>query len=91
MPGDVLHFVPGDGPSIGGALVRDAHVAGVAFTGGTDTAILATIAAGRLPWLTKPADPNMIAQALAQTINGSEPGSGEPAPTMLFPERSGAA
>ena len=38
VPGDVLHFVPGDGPSIGGALVRDAHVAGVAFTGGTDTA-----------------------------------------------------
>jgi RHH-type proline utilization regulon transcriptional repressor/proline dehydrogenase/delta 1-pyrroline-5-carboxylate dehydrogenase len=38
VPGDVLHFVPGDGPSIGGALVRDAQVAGVAFTGGTDTA-----------------------------------------------------
>ena len=38
VPGDVLHLLPGDGPSIGGALVRDARVAGVAFTGGTDTA-----------------------------------------------------
>jgi RHH-type proline utilization regulon transcriptional repressor/proline dehydrogenase/delta 1-pyrroline-5-carboxylate dehydrogenase len=38
VPGDVLHLVPGDGPEIGGALVRDARVAGVAFTGGTDTA-----------------------------------------------------
>ena len=38
VPGDVLHFVPGDGPEIGGALVGDGNVAGVAFTGGTDTA-----------------------------------------------------
>ena len=35
---DLLHFVPGDGPSVGGALVREACVNGVAFTGGTDTA-----------------------------------------------------
>ena len=38
VPGDVLHLLPGDGPTIGGGLVRDARVAGVAFTGGTDTA-----------------------------------------------------
>jgi len=38
VPGDVLHLVPGDGPEVGGALVRDARIAGVAFTGGTDTA-----------------------------------------------------
>ena len=38
VPGDVLQFLPGDGPSIGGGLVRDVGVAGVAFTGGTDTA-----------------------------------------------------
>lgn len=38
VPVDVLHFLPGDGPSIGGGLVRDRSVAGVAFTGGTDTA-----------------------------------------------------
>jgi hypothetical protein len=30
--------VPGDGPTVGGALVGNAHVDGVAFTGGTDTA-----------------------------------------------------
>ncbi|MCE9523579.1 MAG: bifunctional proline dehydrogenase/L-glutamate gamma-semialdehyde dehydrogenase PutA [Alphaproteobacteria bacterium] len=38
VPGDVLHLLPGDGPQIGGALVRDLRVAGVVFTGGTDTA-----------------------------------------------------
>jgi RHH-type proline utilization regulon transcriptional repressor/proline dehydrogenase/delta 1-pyrroline-5-carboxylate dehydrogenase len=38
VPGDILHFVPGDGPSVGGALVRDPNIAGIAFTGGTDTA-----------------------------------------------------
>ncbi len=38
VPGDMLHLLPGDGPTIGGGLVRDARVAGVAFTGGTDTA-----------------------------------------------------
>jgi RHH-type proline utilization regulon transcriptional repressor/proline dehydrogenase/delta 1-pyrroline-5-carboxylate dehydrogenase len=38
VPGDVLHLLPGDGPEIGGALVSDRNVAGVAFTGGTDTA-----------------------------------------------------
>jgi len=38
VPGDVLHLLPGDGPQIGGALVRDPRIAGVVFTGGTDTA-----------------------------------------------------
>ena len=38
VPGEVLHFLPGDGPTVGGALVRHAGIAGVAFTGGTDTA-----------------------------------------------------
>jgi RHH-type transcriptional regulator, proline utilization regulon repressor / proline dehydrogenase / delta 1-pyrroline-5-carboxylate dehydrogenase len=38
VPGDVLHLLPGDGAEVGGALVRDLCVAGVAFTGGTDTA-----------------------------------------------------
>jgi RHH-type transcriptional regulator, proline utilization regulon repressor / proline dehydrogenase / delta 1-pyrroline-5-carboxylate dehydrogenase len=40
VPGGVLHFLPGAGPEIGGALVRDARVAGVAFTGSTDVARL---------------------------------------------------
>jgi len=40
VPGEVLHFLPGDGAQIGGALVKDPRVAGVAFTGSTDTARL---------------------------------------------------
>ncbi len=40
VPGDVLHFLPGDGARIGGRAVGDARVAGVAFTGSTETARL---------------------------------------------------
>jgi RHH-type transcriptional regulator, proline utilization regulon repressor / proline dehydrogenase / delta 1-pyrroline-5-carboxylate dehydrogenase len=40
VPGEVLHLLPGDGAEIGGTLTRDLGVAGVAFTGGTDTARL---------------------------------------------------
>ena len=40
VPADVLHLLPGDGAAIGGALVADPRVAGVAFTGSTDTARL---------------------------------------------------
>ncbi|HJR22414.1 MAG TPA: bifunctional proline dehydrogenase/L-glutamate gamma-semialdehyde dehydrogenase PutA, partial [Dongiaceae bacterium] len=38
IPADVLHLVPGDGPSVGAPLVNDPRIAGVAFTGSTDTA-----------------------------------------------------
>ncbi len=38
VPGDVLHLLPGDGPSMGGPLVADLRIAGVAFTGSTETA-----------------------------------------------------
>jgi RHH-type proline utilization regulon transcriptional repressor/proline dehydrogenase/delta 1-pyrroline-5-carboxylate dehydrogenase len=38
VPGDVLHLLPGDGARIGGALVQDPRIAGVAFTGSTETA-----------------------------------------------------
>jgi ActR/RegA family two-component response regulator len=38
------------------------------LTGGTDTATLAAILASRLSWLTKPAEPDMIAAALARLI-----------------------
>ena len=40
VPGEVLHLLPGDGASIGGALTRDARVNGVAFTGSTEVAQL---------------------------------------------------
>jgi RHH-type proline utilization regulon transcriptional repressor/proline dehydrogenase/delta 1-pyrroline-5-carboxylate dehydrogenase len=38
IPGDVLHLLPGDGPSVGAPLVKDPRIAGVAFTGSTETA-----------------------------------------------------
>ena len=40
VPGDVLHFVPGRGSRIGPVITGDARIAGVAFTGSTDTARL---------------------------------------------------
>ncbi len=38
VPGDVLHLLPGDGPGVGAPLVNDPRIAGVAFTGSTETA-----------------------------------------------------
>jgi RHH-type transcriptional regulator, proline utilization regulon repressor / proline dehydrogenase / delta 1-pyrroline-5-carboxylate dehydrogenase len=40
IPGDLLHFVPGRGSRIGPVLTGDARIAGVAFTGSTETAQL---------------------------------------------------
>jgi RHH-type transcriptional regulator, proline utilization regulon repressor / proline dehydrogenase / delta 1-pyrroline-5-carboxylate dehydrogenase len=39
VPPDVLHLLPGKGEVVGAALVGDARVDGVVFTGGTDTGI----------------------------------------------------
>ncbi len=38
VPGEVLHFLPGDGETIGARAVADPRIAGVAFTGSTETA-----------------------------------------------------
>jgi RHH-type transcriptional regulator, proline utilization regulon repressor / proline dehydrogenase / delta 1-pyrroline-5-carboxylate dehydrogenase len=38
VPGDVLHLLPGAGGVIGAKLVADPRIAGVAFTGSTETA-----------------------------------------------------
>lgn len=38
LPRDVIALLPGDGATLGGVFCRDARVAGVAFTGSTDTA-----------------------------------------------------
>jgi RHH-type proline utilization regulon transcriptional repressor/proline dehydrogenase/delta 1-pyrroline-5-carboxylate dehydrogenase len=38
VPPDVLHFIPGDGATTGAHAVADPRIAGVAFTGSTDTA-----------------------------------------------------
>lgn len=40
VPEDVLHLLPGDGASVGARIVADPRIAGVAFTGSTDTAKL---------------------------------------------------
>ena len=38
VPAGVLHYLPGDGAIIGGRAVADSRIAGVAFTGSTETA-----------------------------------------------------
>ncbi len=38
IPGNVLQLLPGEGKTVGGALVPDDRVTGVAFTGSTETA-----------------------------------------------------
>ncbi len=38
IPFEVLHFLPGSGKRVGTALVSDARIAGVVFTGSTETA-----------------------------------------------------
>jgi RHH-type proline utilization regulon transcriptional repressor/proline dehydrogenase/delta 1-pyrroline-5-carboxylate dehydrogenase len=40
VPPEALHFVPGDGATVGGALTGDPRLAGIVFTGSTDTARL---------------------------------------------------
>jgi RHH-type proline utilization regulon transcriptional repressor/proline dehydrogenase/delta 1-pyrroline-5-carboxylate dehydrogenase len=40
VPRDVLQFLPGDGATVGGRAVADPRIAGVAFTGSTETARL---------------------------------------------------
>lgn len=37
VPGEVLQLLPGDGAALGGRLVKDARVGGVAFTGSVET------------------------------------------------------
>ena len=38
VPGDVLHFLPGGGPNVGGPLVANPGISGVSFTGSAETA-----------------------------------------------------
>jgi RHH-type proline utilization regulon transcriptional repressor/proline dehydrogenase/delta 1-pyrroline-5-carboxylate dehydrogenase len=39
VPPDVLHLLPGSGPRIGGRLLADSRLSGVAFTGSNETAV----------------------------------------------------
>jgi RHH-type transcriptional regulator, proline utilization regulon repressor / proline dehydrogenase / delta 1-pyrroline-5-carboxylate dehydrogenase len=49
VPGDVLHLLPGTGEVVGAALVRDPRIAGIAFTGSTETARLINLDLARRP------------------------------------------
>ncbi len=47
VPAEVLHLLPGDGPRVGAPLVADQRIAGIAFTGGTETARAINLALAR--------------------------------------------
>ena len=49
IPADVLHLLPGSGATVGGALVADPRIAGVAFTGSTETARAINLALAQRP------------------------------------------
>ena len=49
IPADVLHLLPGPGESIGAALVADQRIAGIAFTGSTETAHAINLALAQRP------------------------------------------
>jgi len=49
IPGDVLHLLPGTGEAIGAPLAGNPRVAGVAFTGSTETARLINLDLARRP------------------------------------------
>ncbi|MGH7029277.1 MAG: bifunctional proline dehydrogenase/L-glutamate gamma-semialdehyde dehydrogenase PutA, partial [Stellaceae bacterium] len=49
IPGDALHLLPGTGETVGVPLVADPRVAGVAFTGSTETAHQINLALARRP------------------------------------------
>jgi RHH-type transcriptional regulator, proline utilization regulon repressor / proline dehydrogenase / delta 1-pyrroline-5-carboxylate dehydrogenase len=49
IPGDVLHLVPGTGEAVGAPLVADPRIAGVAFTGSTETARAIGLALAKRP------------------------------------------
>src|SRR5205807_5340309 len=59
IPGDVLHLLPGNGETVGAALVADSRIAGVAFTGSTE--------AGRAINQSLAARPGPIAPLIAET------------------------
>ena len=59
IPGNVLHLLPGDGETVGAALVADPRIAGVAFTGSTET--------GRAINQSLAARPGPIAPLIAET------------------------
>jgi RHH-type transcriptional regulator, proline utilization regulon repressor / proline dehydrogenase / delta 1-pyrroline-5-carboxylate dehydrogenase len=49
IPADVLHLVPGPGDIVGARIVTDARIAGIAFTGSTETARAIALALAQRP------------------------------------------
>ena len=49
IPGDVLHLLPGAGEAVGAPLVADERIAGIAFTGSTETARAIALALAKRP------------------------------------------
>jgi RHH-type transcriptional regulator, proline utilization regulon repressor / proline dehydrogenase / delta 1-pyrroline-5-carboxylate dehydrogenase len=49
IPGDVLHLLPGSGEAVGARLTADVRVAGIAFTGSTETARLINLELAQRP------------------------------------------
>jgi RHH-type transcriptional regulator, proline utilization regulon repressor / proline dehydrogenase / delta 1-pyrroline-5-carboxylate dehydrogenase len=49
IPGEVLHLLPGTGEAVGAPLVADPRVAGIAFTGSTETARRINLELARRP------------------------------------------
>jgi RHH-type transcriptional regulator, proline utilization regulon repressor / proline dehydrogenase / delta 1-pyrroline-5-carboxylate dehydrogenase len=49
IPGDALHLLPGTGEAVGAPLVADPRIAGVAFTGSTETARAIGLALAKRP------------------------------------------
>ncbi len=74
IPAGVLQCLPGDGATIGDALLKDARLAGVAFTGSTDTArrIAAALAAGDGPLPTLIAETGGINAMIADSSSLAE-------------------
>ena len=62
IPGEVLHLLPGSGESVGGALVADSRIAGIAFTGSTETARAINLGLAR-----RPGPPGPIIPLIAET------------------------
>ncbi len=49
VPGEVLHLLPGTGETVGARLVADPRIAGIAFTGSTETARAINLALAQRP------------------------------------------
>jgi RHH-type proline utilization regulon transcriptional repressor/proline dehydrogenase/delta 1-pyrroline-5-carboxylate dehydrogenase len=49
IPGEVLHLLPGTGEAVGAPLVADPRIAGIAFTGSTETARRINLELARRP------------------------------------------